>query len=211
MARMSPSDNGRFEPAPLERPPNRRALGLTTSKWVPRLAIWRSTSDRAPAPTAIMTMTEPTPMMMPSVVNTLRSQLVAMAVTADLRQSRLVMGLAPSALARDVLYDGTVPEQDAAPRVACHIGVVGDDDDGDALAVELAQKAHDVGRRLAIERTRGLVGQQQLGIVDERAGDRHALLLATRELLGMVVEPIAEPDLLQPQPRLPLGIGGPRP
>src|SRR5215510_11823322 len=136
MARMSSSDNGRFEPAPLERPPNRRALGLTTSKLVPRFEICRSTSERAPAPTAIMTMTDPTPIIMPSVVSTVRRKLVAMAVTAALRQSRLVMG---SALKAHVFDDRPIPEQDAAPRISRHIGVVGNDDDGYALAVELTK------------------------------------------------------------------------
>src|SRR4029077_9715817 len=157
MACTSSSDKGRFEPAPLERPPNRRALGLTTSKLVPRLAICRSTSERAPAPTAIMTMTDPTPMMMPSVVSTVRRKLVAIAVTAALRQLMAVMGSPQSAGNTDVFDDRTVPEQDAAPSVPRHIGVVGHDDDGDPLAVELAKQAHDVCRRLAIEGPRRLI------------------------------------------------------
>ena len=43
----------------------------------------------------------------------------------------------------------------------------------------------------------GLVGQQQARPADQRAGDGDALLLAARELVGQVVQPLAQPDLLE--------------
>ena len=48
---------------------------------------------------------------------------------------------------------------------------------------------------LVVERAERLVEQQDLGIVGERAGDRHALLHAARELLGVVVLEAAQADL----------------
>src|SRR5262245_30284986 len=211
MARISSSDKGRFEPAPLDRPPKILALGLTVSKCVPRLAICRSISERAPAPTAIMTMTDPTPMMIPSVVSTVRKKLVAMAVTAALRQSTGCMGSTRYARQAQIFYDRAVAEHGTATRVAGDLGLVGDDDDGDPLPVEVAEKAHDIGRRLAIEGAGRLIRQQQLWIIDECARDRDALLLAARKLLRMVAETVAETHLLEPPPRLQVGISRPRP
>src|SRR5262245_7154307 len=211
MALRSSSDKGRLEPAPLERPPKVRALGLTVSKWVPRLAICRSISERAPAPTAIMTMTDPTPMIIPSVVSTVRRKLVAMAVTAALRQSTGCMGSTRCARQAQIFHDRAVAEHDTATRIAGDLGLVGDDDDGDPLPVEVAKEAHDIGGSLAIEGAGRLIRQQQLWIVDERARDRDALLLAARELLRMVAQAIAETHLLEPPSRLQVGINRPRP
>ena len=39
-----------------------------------------------------------------------------------------------------------------------------------------------------------LVGQDDVGVVDQRPGDGHALLLAAGELRGPVVEPVAQAD-----------------
>ena len=54
---------------------------------------------------------------------------------------------------------------------------------GDALlAIELADDLHDLVRGPRVEIAGRLVGQQQLGGVDQRARDRDALLLAAGEL-----------------------------
>ena len=67
-----------------------------------------------------------------------------------------------------------------------------DHGDGDALVVERLEGGHDFDARAAVEVARRLVGQEQRGIVDERAGDGHALLLAARELVGMMVRAIRQ-------------------
>ncbi len=59
----------------------------------------------------------------------------------------------------------------------------------------------------AVEIAGGLVGQQQPGCGDEGAGDRHALLLAARELRRIMQEPRAEPHFFEPRPRRREGIG----
>ena len=63
-------------PAPLWRPMTREEPGNTTSMFDPSALICLSISLRAPEPTATMMITEPTPMIMPSVVSTDRSRLV---------------------------------------------------------------------------------------------------------------------------------------
>ena len=50
----------------------------------------------------------------------------------------------------------------------------------------------DAGRD--VERAGRLVAEQHVGPLGDRARDRHALLLAARELRGKVVEPLAEAD-----------------
>ena len=45
-----------------------------------------------------------------------------------------------------------------------------------------------------VEVAGGLVGEDDVGVVDQRPGDRHALLLAAGELVGAVVEPVGEAD-----------------
>ena len=52
------------------------------------------------------------------------------------------------------------------------------------LAVELAEELHDLVAGLRVEVAGGLVGQDQLRVVDQRAGDGHALLLAAGQLVG---------------------------
>ena len=75
--------------------------------------------------------------------------------------------------------------------------LVRDDDDGDAGAVELLQQRHHLEARRRIEGARGLVGEDQLGIVDQRARDGDALLLASGKLRGTMIRARAKPDLLQ--------------
>src|ERR687897_2906255 len=62
--------------------------------------------------------------------------------------------------------------------------VVSDDEKGQpALDVEPPHQLDDLLGVLAVEVAGGLVGPDDRGVVDERAGDRHALALAARELV----------------------------
>ena len=85
----------------------------------------------------------------------------------------------------------------AAAHLVDHLAVVGGDDDGRAGAVDPVDQLHDPDRGLGVEVAGGLVGQQQRRVVDEGAGDRHALLLAARQLVGVVVELGGEADEAQ--------------
>ena len=48
-----------------------------------------------------------------------------------------------------------------------------------------------------VERAGRLVGEEHVGLADERAGDRHALLLAAGELRRAVAGAVAESDALE--------------
>ena len=65
--------------------------------------------------------------------------------------------------------------------------IMGDEDDGDTLAVEVLEQGQDLQRGAAVEGTGRLVGEQEAGLVDERAGDGDALLLAAGKLHGAVM------------------------
>ena len=73
--------------------------------------------------------------------------------------------------------------------------VVGHDDEGEA---ELLLQAHQLEARalaqLAVEGGERLVEQQQFRLLDQRAGERHALALAARELRGIAGAQVLELD-----------------
>ena len=71
------------------------------------------------------------------------------------------------------------------------------DQDRDALCVQLLKERHHFYRRATVEISRRLVGEQKARLGDECARDRHPLLLSTRQLARLVVQPIREADALQ--------------
>ena len=91
--------------------------------------------------------------------------------------------------------------------------VVGDHEDAETeLLTELEQEREDLAADRRVEAGDRLVGDQQLRLEGERAGDQHALPLAT----GQLVRVAQEQRLRRPQPgrrqggRHPLGLARPR-
>ena len=75
---------------------------------------------------------------------------------------------------------------------------MGDDDEGRLpLALEPAEDPVDLVAGLRVELAGRLVGQDEDRVLDQGPGDRHPLLLAARQLVGPVVEPVAQADLRQ--------------
>ncbi len=109
-----------------------------------------------------------------------------------------------------VVDDMAVAEGDPAAGPERDFRLVGHDDDGDPRPVEVGEHLHDLVGRAAVEGARRLVRKQELRIVDERAGDGDALLLAAGQLPGRVIHAIAEADLLQALLRHLDAVGGPR-
>ena len=67
--------------------------------------------------------------------------------------------------------------------------IVGDHDDrASELVLEAFHQVEDLRLRGHIERSRRLVGDQEVGVVDERHRDHHALAHAARELVRVVVD-----------------------
>ena len=65
--------------------------------------------------------------------------------------------------------------------------VVGAHDDGAACVANASQEFHNAFARLGIEVSRGLVGEDDVGVVEDGAGDDDALLLAAGELVRHLV------------------------
>ena len=63
------------------------------------------------------------------------------------------------------------------------------------VAVELGQQLHDLVAATRVEVAGRLVGEHHVGLGDDGAGDRHALLLAAGELARVVALPARQPDL----------------
>src|SRR3990170_2453691 len=177
---------------------------------VPWLWICWSIEARAPEPSAIMAITDATPMITPSMVSAERTLLRRIARSAtrrvswmsiappsglgfDGRQRQQLRRRVASALDRLVAHDAPVADRDDAGGVAGDVVLVGDQQHGDAaVAVETLQDLHDLDAGAAVEIAGGLVGQDQLGVVDQRARDRHPLLLPAGELVGRVVGTLAD-------------------
>ena len=86
----------------------------------------------------------------------------------------------------DVGDNITVEEVDDALGVAGVLDGVGYHEDGGAFAVELGEEFHYLFAVLGVEVTGGLVGEDELGVGDDGAGDGYPLLLTSGELLGEV-------------------------
>ena len=88
-------------------------------------------------------------------------------------------------------------EEDFALSVGGEVGVVGDDDESRALPVEAMEDVEDELLVGLVEIPGGFVGQDDLRMVDEGAGDAHALLLTAGQLRGQVVGSVPQTHVLQ--------------
>ena len=90
--------------------------------------------------------------------------------------------------------DHAVGNLDDPVGLAGNFRIVGDDNDGVALAVELGQNAHQIGAALLVERTGRLVGEDHVATVHQRPRHADALLLAAREFVRAVEHALAEAE-----------------
>ena len=81
-----------------------------------------------------------------------------------------------------------VADDEDAVGVGRRLRIVGDEDDRlAALDARAPQRIEDLGAGRVVEVAGRLVGEQERRPGDERAGDGHPLLLARRQLVGLVV------------------------
>ena len=100
-----------------------------------------------------------------------------------------------------VLFDGihdpaVVHDADPVGEVEHVVDVVADQEDPDALVLELSDEAADLGRLGRAERCGRFVHDQDPGVEVDRTGDRHGLALAAGQgldRLGEVLEVRVEP------------------
>ena len=76
------------------------------------------------------------------------------------------------------------------------LGVMGDHDHQPVFC-HLLQQVHDLHTGFRVQRAGGFVRQENIRVVDQRAGDSHTLHLAAGHLIGALVKLIAEAHILQ--------------
>jgi hypothetical protein len=102
-------------------------------------------------------------------------------------------------------------EPQDAPRVMRDVLVMGHHHNRAAGAVELLEQRKDSLPRATVERAGWLVSEDQRGIADERARDRHSLLLAAGQLAGPMAHPVREADRLERGARAEVPFRAPQP
>ena len=98
-----------------------------------------------------------------------------------------------------------VHEHDLVADLAGEAHLVGDDDHRHPLRGQLAHHVEDLLDQLGVEGARHLVEQHHVRVHGQGPRDRHPLLLAAREALGVLVHLVGEADpgqqRLRPWPR----------
>ena len=96
-----------------------------------------------------------------------------------------------------VRLDHAVPQADDAGSILlCKLRVMGDHDHK-AVFGHLLQQLHHLNAGVAVQCAGRLVGQQDVGVVDQCAGNGHTLHLAAGHFAGVLVQLVAQTYLLQ--------------
>ena len=96
-----------------------------------------------------------------------------------------------------VRLDHAVPQADDAGSILlCKLRVMGDHD-YKAVFGHLLQQLHHLNAGVAVQCAGRLVGQQDVGVVDQCAGNGHTLHLAAGHFAGVLVQLVAQTYLLQ--------------
>ena len=172
----------------------------------------------APSPMAMSVITEATPITMPSRVSAVRNRLLLRQPKALVNAVASWRSSGASPLARllasaarggvrvqwaAVADDLAVFELDLALGVGGDFGIVGNENNGVALAGEVGQQGHHLLAAAAIQGAGGFIGKDNLAAVHQRAGDGYPLLLAAGELAGPVLLALGQAKLAK-QLRRPL-------
>src|SRR6185436_8361290 len=183
-------------------------FGMTMTKVAP--TPWNCWLNMYWRPWTIETtaITAPTPMMIPKVVRIERIRLARSAEKAIRKFSTKINGLGLSAVSERStgsvhLIEGravgrvvgehlAVAQMHLPPGVRRDVGLVSHQHHRVPLGVELVEQRHDLGRGCRVEVAGRLVGEEDRRVVDQGAGDRHALALAARQLVGIVVHAVAQ-------------------
>ena len=130
------------------------------------------------------------PIRMPSTVSAERSRWLRTPLSPVRNVSSQLIARSPDTLV--VLGDQAVTDADDPAGRRRHLDVVGDQHQGATGLVQLVHEAEHVGSRDGVEVAGRLVGQDQVGLGDQRPGHGDPLLLPTGELAGTVLHPAGQ-------------------
>src|SRR5262249_3887118 len=95
----------------------------------------------------------------------------------------------------DIAVNQAVLDGDLSRRMGGDLSVVCDHDDGlAALPIETLEFSQDLRARFGVKVAGRLIGQDDLRLIDESAGDGHALLLSAGQLAGQMPGPVRQAD-----------------
>src|ERR1035437_529702 len=92
-------------------------------------------------------------------------------------------------LVADIAFQVAVTQTDGAVGAFAHARIMRDENQGFAQGVQFIENLHDLHAGGGIEIAGGFIRENDERIVDQRAGDGHALLLAAGEFKWLVIEP----------------------
>src|SRR5574344_1290061 len=103
-----------------------------------------------------------------------------------------------SAMGGRLLYLSAIEESHGAAGEFCLVFIMGHHYDGAAVfLVQFVQQVHHLSAHFGIQITRRLIGQDDVGIADDGAGDGYTLTLTTAQLGGEVAHAVAQSHLFQ--------------
>src|SRR5439155_8040628 len=138
--------------------------------------------------------------------------MVAVAMKPDRRPRHKLLSASSSAYRKariesSGLDHAAVIEGDgASTHTTNELAIVRGHDNGRASRVDFTEQVHDVEREIGVEVARRLIGQHDVRVVDESAGNGDALLFAPGQFLGKRVHAMLEADPLQQLERLSLPV-----
>ncbi len=90
----------------------------------------------------------------------------------------------------------TIPQTDHLLAAGRNVRLMRHHDDGSAGSVERIEEIHDLHRCRRIEVASRFVRKNDMGVVHQRAGDCHPLLLSAGQLIRAMAESAGKPDKL---------------
>ena len=170
------------------------------------MRIFSETSACAPAPTDTMQTTAATPTTIPSTVKALRSLFTRKRPHGD---SQAFQGTHRYVLKTDairkqilvrrgvILDDPSVMQGDLSLRAIGDFSGMRDDNDGAAIAMKVFEQGQDLFAGDAVQCAGRFVGQNESGIVHDRARNDDPLLLASGELIWPMMTAVGQADAVE--------------
>src|SRR5882724_11627098 len=97
-------------------------------------------------------------------------------------------------LVSDIAFNVAVAQTDGAAGAFANRRIMSDENQSFSLGMQFIEHFHDLHAGSGIEIAGGFIGENDQRVVDERAGDGHALLLAAGKFKRFMIEPVIEAD-----------------